>query len=218
MIARLLFLAITLLAATAQAAAGGHAEPKTWAVGETFVLFDETCTDDFDIPVVSNGRDALDEAQWDTFGEAMDVVMNIGDPQQTSGSSDGWCDEAPWTIQGDIALGSVLRSYYGPFWLTGPGVIWSVNMANIGTSYALKLGTNTEWSSTSQNVYFHGPTVSTTGETIFYYGPGPTATNTELVGQQYIGPVPMTASYFELRTDGAATWRIGIEMLHVAPR
>lgn len=75
-------------------------------------LFENGCTDSFNVPATTVGVDVRTLTNWDTMAEAINPDKNINDAVQTSGSADGWCDSYPWVIKGSVTGAGLV--YIGP--------------------------------------------------------------------------------------------------------
>jgi hypothetical protein len=115
-----------------------------------WIIFDSDCTDDYNLDIdgaappaatVGGGTTNLVlPANWDTIQESYPLTMNFDAPVQVSGSSDGLCDSAPWTIIGTLTQAVSNENYYiGPLvlppagamlnahWTTVPGTGWTIS-------------------------------------------------------------------------------------------
>jgi hypothetical protein len=113
------------------------------------LIMDDDCTDsqslDADLQPVPNGVDFApatgpQDDGFDTFAEAINPKLNYGYGPQTSGSADGWCDEAPWILAADITVDGNEQIIIGPFLADAPGLqlVFSVS-AMTGTSFQPQL-------------------------------------------------------------------------------
>lgn len=175
------------------------------------VLIDADCTDDYDTPATTVG-DITTVTTWDEPSEVIDPDDNLFDSRQTSGSSDGWCDDEPWVIYGVITTGTNETLFIGP--VTYPrrysGFYYSWIMSVIGTSYSFDwmlvppyvsnpansdldvLGQIGDTSGTAQNMYWVGQ--------LFDEG-------TDQIAGHSFWPWPEgSATLLRLDLNGAASW------------
>jgi hypothetical protein len=109
------------------------------------LIMDEDCADadslDADLQPVPNGVDFTpatgnQDDGFDAFDEAINPKLNWGYGPQTSGVADGWCDEAPWVLAGDITVDGNEQIIIGPFLGDLPGFQLIVEItAMTGTSF-----------------------------------------------------------------------------------
>ncbi|MEE8386104.1 MAG: hypothetical protein V3S01_09320 [Dehalococcoidia bacterium] len=214
----LLILCFAYVADAQYDSVGGHAERGVWNDGESLSLFDETCTDSFDTPAPPSGARALPET-YDTPTEVIDVIANIGSPQQLSGSADGWCDHAPWTLQGDMTLlSSPTRFYFGPMVFPGSGYMVNTYWPADQAGWRYELNTGNEWSETAWSKIVIGE--DQFQNTAFYdtYGPGGDPTTPTVATHSDIGPIPAGEVYFVVYTSGGSTYRISFDVKKVGLR
>jgi hypothetical protein len=171
------------------------------------LLFDADCTDLYDTPNTTDGTDVSDENNWDTFAKAVDVMGNLGDATQISGSPDGWCDATPWAINGTIVMATDEDLYIGPFMLPADGIFVHSLFATVGTNYNFEWIFDNSWDTSQSDFVVPGTPTTATTSVIQYFGPFSTvASDGTVVDSLGEHPILNTLVYLRLDLNGAATW------------
>lgn len=157
-------------------------------------LVDQACTDDFDVPAAPS-----------TIGP-VEIAGGVTYPAQTSGSSDGSCDNDPRIVTGAITA----DTRFGPFTLaTGSGcVIMHMDVSAISAgNFIFNPEFKIPHDGTFQEVDLTGDR-SGTGEHKFVYGHGDGAT---IFNAAMAGPMPLSLYLFlDLTTATTITTNVSL--------
>ena len=169
-------------------------------------LFDSDCTDANDTPATTVNVAVNDLANWNTLGEAIDPSLNENDAVQTSGSADGWCDDAPYRIRGNWTTTGNQTVLIGPVRVPDSGFAVVQDWTSVGTDYSWDFSYQPPWAATTAN-WSQINDSTTTGDTVGLISPL-TETSGNIVSHGAANFPAGMLYYLKLDLDGAGTWTV----------
>ena len=217
----LLALCLTLLSIPAHAQWGSFGSKQrkletafSAGTGAPLQIFDQDCADTNDTPATTDGTDVSDVTNWDTRAEAVDVLGNLGDAVQTTGSADGWCDATPWVIKANWTTAGDEELFIGPFLLPANGLYIHWSSPTIITDYDIIWQFDNTWAAT-ETVFASVLNVSESASDLVYlFAPTALAAGHDELDDYNVNPMPNRPLYLQVGLDGAGAWLINMELFH----
>lgn len=179
------------------------------------LIFDQDCTDLYDVPATTVNVDLTTTANWDTVEEAINPDLNKHDAPQTSGSPDGWCDSTPVVIKGSLTIGAVEDLWIGPLRAPGQGFYQQYKFDTVVTNYSTDYMIQTLWDPGVTRAFALSADGSSTAVVTQLVGPGTEVSSQ--IGTFETAPLPRTDIYLVIDLNGAGAWAFNFGTIPAIP-